>query len=216
MKHASTRAVFAYWNGRRGNRPAPARSEIDPAKIAPALGDTFMLSADFADQLRFRLAGTRVCALFCREIKGEALTELWRDDNRASLDEVLSLVTSETASVVMGLAAHTEDGEIADLEMLLLPLARAGVTRTAVLGVLAPAAPVYWIGFKPVSTIEIKTVRHLGEEASARRFTLPEGIGAQHGFTVYHGGRAGESGHPGFGLRKVQNLDADSTQPEPA
>jgi len=220
MKHASTRAVFAYWNERRGNRPAPGRNEIDPSRIAPALGDTFMLSADFAEQLRFRLAGTRVCALFCREIKGEALTELWHDDNRNSIDEVLSIITAETAGVVMGLTGHAEDGDTADLEMLLLPLARTAQSRTGLLGVLAPATPIYWIGVKPVAAIEIKTVRHLGAEAtnpSARRFAaLPNGTDVRHGFTVYTGGRADEPADKNSGLRTVQNFDANSTQNEPA
>jgi hypothetical protein len=72
MKHQSARAVFDYWNKKRGTRPAPERADIDPTEIRHALSDTFMLAADFVDQLRFRLAGTRVCALFGREIKGEA------------------------------------------------------------------------------------------------------------------------------------------------
>ena len=29
MKHPSTRALFEYWNARRGSRPAPERCEID-------------------------------------------------------------------------------------------------------------------------------------------------------------------------------------------
>ena len=33
MKHASTSMLFEYWNERRGSRPAPERSEIDPADI---------------------------------------------------------------------------------------------------------------------------------------------------------------------------------------
>jgi hypothetical protein len=73
MKHASTRAVFDHWNRRRGLRWAPARSDINPGDIRHVLGDTFMLAADFADGIRFRLAGTRVCALFAREIKGDPL-----------------------------------------------------------------------------------------------------------------------------------------------
>ena len=52
MKHASTQAVFKYWNRQRANRPAPERGDIDPGEIRHALGDTFMLAADFADQLR--------------------------------------------------------------------------------------------------------------------------------------------------------------------
>jgi len=194
MKHASTRAVFAHWNERRGNRPAPGRSDIDPAAISRALGDTFMLSADFVDQLRFRLAGTRVCALFCREIKGEMLSDLWSEKNRGSIENVLSLVMTETSGVVTGLTGRADDGSAVDLEMLMLPLARLGHARTSVLGVLAPAAPVYWIGVKPVVDFEFKTIRHLGSGpvhyTAARLPAAADGSHVQRSFTVYDGGRA--------------------------
>jgi len=195
MKHSSTRAVFDHWNERRGKRAAPGRGEIDPVAIAQALGDTFTLSADFVDQLRFRLAGTRVCALFCREIKGEILSELCSDDSRKTIEDVLTIVTAETAGVVTGLIGRADDGAIADLEMLLLPLARIGHARTSVLGVLAPATPIYWIGVKPIVSIELKTVRHLGadlNQAAAPQLAPVEGTRLQHGFTVYTGGRAEE------------------------
>ena len=68
MKHASTQALFDYWNQQRGRRWAPIRSDIDPADIRHVLGDIFMVVSDFAGDIRFRLAGTRVCALFAREI----------------------------------------------------------------------------------------------------------------------------------------------------
>ncbi len=195
MKHASTRAVFEHWNVKRGARPAPGRSDIDPVAIAPALGDTFTLSTDFLDQLRFRLAGTRVCALFCREIKGEIFAELWGEKNRKAIEDVLAIVTGETTGIVTGLTGFADDGAIAELEMLLLPLARIGHARTSVIGVLAPAAaPLYWIGSKPVVDLELKTVRHLGAEttppAAARFGSRVDGSPLQHGFTVYEGGLA--------------------------
>jgi hypothetical protein len=61
------------------------RSEIDPAAIRHALGDTFMLAADFIGGIRIRLAGTRVCALFSREIKGEPFNALWTEASRRRL-----------------------------------------------------------------------------------------------------------------------------------
>jgi hypothetical protein len=191
MKHASTRAVHAYWDQRRGHRPAPSRDDIDPGAIRQALGDTFLLSADFVDQLRFRLAGTRICALFCRELKGEILTTLCSDNSRKTLEDVLSVVAEESAGVVAGFTGHADDGATIELEMLLLPLVRVGHARTSVLGVLTPLAPVYWIGAKPVVTFELATVRHLGAATAAPRFVLPlDGSQVQHGFTVYTGGLA--------------------------
>ncbi len=194
MKHASTRAVFNYWNERRGNRPAPGRGDIDPVAIRHALGDTFMLSMDFVDQLRFRLAGTRICALFCREIKGEILSDLWAEKSRKPIEDILSIVTDETAAAVTGLTGRAADGAAADLEMLLLPLARiGGHARTGMLGVLAPTTPVYWVGEKPIAELELNTVRHLGPNLAnhaAPRFTAAaDGGELRHGFTVYSGGR---------------------------
>ena len=76
--------------GTRGaaRAPAPARAEIDPVAIRHALGDTFILAADFAGELRFRLAGTRICALFCRELKGEAFGALWGEASRESIEHL--------------------------------------------------------------------------------------------------------------------------------
>jgi len=198
MKHASTRAVFEYWNVRRGVRPAPERGEIDPAEIRLALGDTFMLAADFVDQLRFRLAGTRVCALFCREIKGEVFSELFNGPSRKAVEELLTIVNEEAVGIVAGIVGRTEEGHDAELEMLLLPLAHSGHARIRALGVLVPAVPPYWLGATPVTSLDIVTLRHIGPEVKSRaapRFgRLADGSRLRHGFVVYSGGRETPSG----------------------
>jgi hypothetical protein len=193
MKHQSTRAVFEYWNKRRGIRPAPERGEIDPTEIRYALGDTFMLAADFVDQLRFRLAGTRVCALFTRELKGEVFSAAWGEASRKAIEELLVIVNEEAAAAVAGVTARTEEGDEADLEMLLLPLAHSGHARIRALGVLAPTVPPYWLGARAVTTLELVTLRHIGAEVKTRGIPsfgrLPEGSRLRHGFVVYSGGR---------------------------
>jgi hypothetical protein len=198
MKHQSTRAVFDYWNKKRGNRPAPERADIDPTEIRHALSDTFMLAADFVDQLRFRIAGTRVCALFGREIKGEAFAALWSETSAKAIEDVLAIVTNEATGAVAGLTARTEDGAEADLELLLLPLAHVGHARIRALGVLAPTVPPYWIGAKPVVELTLGTVRHTGLDADSRIAPrlVPAAAGSrvQHGFVVYSGGRETPSG----------------------
>ncbi len=197
MKHASTRALFEYWNRRRRRRPAPDRSEIEPAEIRHVLGDTFMLAADFVDDLRFRLAGTRVCALFTREIKGEAFTAQWSSASADHIGELLATVTDEKIGAVAGLVGRTEDDDEVELELLLLPLAHAGPSRVRVLGILAPLTPPYWLGEKAVIELELKTLRHIDgrqSDADTPRFGQPrEGQRLRHGFQVYTGGR----GQPG-------------------
>ncbi len=193
MKHKSSKAVYAYWNEKRGQRPAPERTDIDPVAIRHALGDTLMLSADFVDQLRFRLAGTRVCALFCHELKGETFAGLWSEASRPAITELLTIVTNETIGAVAGLTGRAGDGDEVDLELLLLPLARSGHARTRALGVLAPLVPPYWLGEKPVTDLELGTLRHVG--ADIEHYSMPDLLGApeggrlRHGFVVYTGGR---------------------------
>ena len=195
MKHPSTRAVFDYWNEKRGNRAAPERADIDPAAIRHALGDTFMLAADFVDNLRFRLAGTRVCALFCREIKGEEFLSLWDEISHSSIEDLLAVVNNETVGAVAGLTGRTADGSELDLEFLLLPLAHSGHARIRALGVLAPLVPPYWLGEKPLVELELGTLRHIGSEIEsyrAPRFApapATEQVQLRHGFVVYSGGR---------------------------
>jgi hypothetical protein len=198
MKHPSTRAVFEYWNKRRGTRPAPDRTEIEPSEIRLALGDTFMLAADFVDELRFRLAGTRVCALFCREIKGEVFSEAFSEPSRKAVEELLAIVNEETVGAVAGLNARTEEGHEGELELLLLPLAHSGHARIRSLGVLAPAVPPYWLGAQAVASLDLVTLRHIGPETKSRaapRFgRLDEGSRRRPGFVVCSGGRETPSG----------------------
>lgn len=167
MKHISSQAVYTYWNEKRGSRPAPERGDIDPADIRRALGDTVMLAADFVDRWRFRLAGTRVCALFDREIKGEALTALWREEDQNTIETLAVTLTQEQVGAVMGLTGLAADGATVDLEMLLLPLAHAGHARIRALGVLAPLSAPFWLGSKPVVELHLTALRHVGPEVEA-------------------------------------------------
>jgi hypothetical protein len=201
MKHPSTRRLFDYWNERRGDRPAPERFDIDPAAIRHTLGDTFMLAADFVDELRFRLAGTRVCALFCREIKGEAFSEFWGEASRKAAEELMQAITAENEGFVAGLTGSTDDGCEIGLEMLLLPLAHIGHARIRALGVLVPFEPPYWLGEKPVTALELTTLRHVGAGAESivtPHFRhAPENVSVRHGFVVYSGGRPASPGEGG-------------------
>ena len=187
MKHPSSRIVLNHWSDRRRSRSAPERADIDPGAIRHALGDTFMLAADFVDELRFRLAGTRVCALFGREVKGEAFRQMWSEESRGQIDPVLRVLTEESVGTVAGLIGTAGDGSELDIELLLLPLAYSGQERIRALGVLAPVKPPFSLGEKPVIELGLRTLRHIDSEPQlARMSPLPR---RRHGFIVYRGGR---------------------------
>lgn len=77
-----------------------------------------------------------------------------------------------------------------NIEMLPPPFAKIGPSRIRAIGVLAPLVQPYWLGVKPVSSLELKTVRHLGP-AQSRRVPLcmrePARIRVRRGFVLYRG-----------------------------
>src|SRR5438132_7811566 len=99
MKHESICQLFEYWNERRGAREAPERSDIEPGAIRRALADTFILSFDGCAGYPFRIAGTRICAAFGRELKNVAFVDLWRMQDRPLIAQILSSVAQEHIGV---------------------------------------------------------------------------------------------------------------------
>jgi hypothetical protein len=203
MKHKASRDLYAYWNSLRGEHPAPERSQIDPGAIRGALGDTVILSKERGKDATFRLAGTRVCALFCRELKNSTFETLFDDKSRREIGDLLTHATAEFSGVVAGLTAQVADGPAVQLELLLLPIYQRGTTDGRLIGVVAPASAPYWLGMKPVLSLTLNSWRHVSPQLDAmtvpKYFDLPEvesttaaaaPAARQRAFVVLDGGRA--------------------------
>src|SRR5262249_6853762 len=111
MKHAASRELYAYWQEKRGVRPAPERSDIEPGAIRAVLPDAFILALDRGAGHPIRLAGTRMCALFGRDIKGEPFLDLWDLANRPTVEGLVSILSDECTGTVAGAAGRNENGE---------------------------------------------------------------------------------------------------------
>jgi hypothetical protein len=193
MKHRSNSDLFAYWNERRGERPAPSRADIEPSAIRQVLGDTFVLQVDGTDRYPFRLAGTRLCALFGRELKTESFVELWQPAGQMAMRELIAALIEEQVGMIAQVTGAPVNDRLLpiNLELLLLPLARPTPAEGRILGSMAPMAVPYWLGAKPIGPLTLGTFRHLGP--SAETPAAPRVLAApgrlRHGLTVYDGGR---------------------------
>jgi hypothetical protein len=189
MKHPSIRHLFDYWNGRRGRRVAPARSDIEPTAIRHVLADTFILSGDPRRGYQFRIAGTRVCALFGRGLKGDAFLDLWAPASRDEIGTILSTVSDEAVGVVASATGSNAAGAALDLELLLLPLSY-GHRDERLFGAVVPTAPPRWLGTHPLSNLRIDTGGSVVVEGTGK-ISAPRSLGRlRHGFVVYDGGSA--------------------------
>ena len=156
MKHPTSRMLHAYWERLRGERAAPERAEIEPGEIRHLILELDMA----ARSATIRLAGTRVCALYGRELKGEAFARLW-GSQAPDPWRIVEIVASDTLGVVAGLRGTNGAGEAADLELLLLPLRHRGRTQVRALGALSLDGTPHWIGLRPLMQAETTSLRIL-------------------------------------------------------
>lgn len=190
MKHAATRELYAYWQELRGGRPAPDRGEIEPGAIRGVLSETFILALDRMAGYPFRLAGTRVCALFGRELKGDSFLSLWDEPSRPTMLDLVGILTDEWVGTVAGVTGNDPEGRRVELELLLLPLSATRPALQRAIGVLAPLQIPQWIGSSTVGPLALGTRRHVGPAVEKRllpRFLAPR---SRRDFVVYDGGRS--------------------------
>jgi hypothetical protein len=191
MKHTVSQELYSYWDSRRGYRSAPERSDIEPGAIRQILSDSFILAAgNNGDGCPFRLAGTRVCALFGRELKGQSFIGLWDSASRRTVTDLVTFLVDESVGTVAGVTAKNSDGDEVELELLLLPLGGRRPTFARAIGTLVPLNPLARLGLSPIGELTLGSRRHLGA-ATASRF-MPRFIAgrARRGLIVYDGGRA--------------------------
>ena len=171
MKNPSTRLVFDYWDTLRGERSAPERGEIEPGALRHALADTFVLENEPIGPV-FRLAGTRLCALFSRELRGRAFAALWPDvEAQGDMRRLVQTVMDETAGAVAGLSAQTQNGASVHLELLLLPLRYRGRTHARILGALSPALSPEWLGLDTLESMRMISLRMIWPDVRTQRPT---------------------------------------------
>jgi hypothetical protein len=145
MKHPNSIALLTYWNAKRGERPCPARSDIEPSDIARHLPHVLIAEADGAASWRFRLAGTAICTLAGQELKGLPVGGLWLEDGRRNLGSILRAV-AEGAPAVLTVDGLSHGGRVLKAEALFMPLSGPEGAQDRMLGTISVFEPPYWIG----------------------------------------------------------------------
>lgn len=161
MRTKTAIEIYAYWDELRGHRDVPLRAQVEPAHIRNILADLFILEKNPAGDIRFRLAGTRMCSLFVRELRGATFDSLWLGDQTARLNRIADEVMKTMSPAVMSGAALTAAGERLMTELVLLPLRSSEGVVDRIIGALAPLSRPTWIGVTPVNYLELQGIRML-------------------------------------------------------
>ena len=163
MKQNGSIALFQYWNRLRDGRPAPKRTEVEPADIKTLLADTFILEMDTRGEAVFRLAGTRLCAIYGRELKGFSFASLWREKEQRLVARLAHGVFQSKTVVVIVFEGTSRNRRSNEFEMLLLPL-DGGVENPRSLGIMSTGTKPFWLGADPLAEARIESVRVVDPE----------------------------------------------------
>jgi hypothetical protein len=158
MKQDGSIALFQYWNRLRNGRPAPRRTEIEPADIKSLLADTFILEKDTRGEAIFRLAGTRLCATYGRELKGYSFPLIWSRRDQRMISRLAHSAFHDKSVVVVTYEGISKDGKANPFELVLLPL-EGGLGSPRSLGAITPVAKPYWLGADPIVEGKVDTLR---------------------------------------------------------
>ncbi|MEP9398310.1 PAS domain-containing protein [Mesorhizobium sp. KR2-14] len=158
MKQDGSIKLFHYWNRLRNGRPAPKRTEIEPAEIKTLLADTFILEQDSRGEAVFRLAGTRLCATYGRELKGFCFPSLWREKDQRLVARLTHGVFHAKSVVTIAFDGYSSNSRINPFELLLLPL-DGGPESPRALGIVSPCERPFWLGADPLVDAMIDSVR---------------------------------------------------------
>ncbi|MCZ8261709.1 MAG: PAS domain-containing protein [Beijerinckiaceae bacterium] len=109
MRHSSIRAVYTYWNQLRAHRPAPLRTEMDPRALARELGDIFLLEGE-DDEMRFRLAGSRMVHALGDSLTGKPFSALWEEQAMTGAREAVATINNSEEPMLLGIRIpdHTD------------------------------------------------------------------------------------------------------------
>ncbi|MFS2326916.1 PAS domain-containing protein [Brucella sp. H1_1004] len=154
MKNRSTIAIFSEWQrlalSQSGSLQAPSRESIQPRKLGRHLSDLFFLEEDETGQLIFRLAGTRICTLFGRELKTTHFLGLWPERNRPALHELTRNINEFLVPALSHNDGISLSGRSLSFEMLLAPLSISDDGRLNLLGSISVLNDIAWAGADPI------------------------------------------------------------------
>jgi hypothetical protein len=163
MKLDGTVALFQYWNRLRAGRPAPKRTEVEPADIKSLLADTFILEKDTRGEAVFRLAGTRLCATYGRELKGFAFASLWKEKDQRMMHRLAYGAFNAKSVVVLSYRGVSQGSRSVDFELIMLPL-DGGLENPRCLGASIAVERPFWLGADPIVELTVETVRVVDPE----------------------------------------------------
>lgn len=142
---ASSIELIAIWSALWTESKAPKRQDFTPRRMAKFLPDIFILHQEHhKNDLVFRLAGTRLCAIHRRELRSESFKDLWQDADRDTVQVLMQSARADIEPYIIDIMATSKAQRTAECQLVLLPL------ETGWIGAFFAKDKPYWLQNDPV------------------------------------------------------------------
>jgi hypothetical protein len=116
-------AAYQYWQGKRGERRMPRRSDIEPSEIVPLLPNLMIIEVlGGGKRQRYRLVGTAIVETFGVEFTGKYLDQVFSGAHLRSHVENYRIIARAKCPLLLSRRYHSPIGGALICHRLVMPL----------------------------------------------------------------------------------------------
>jgi hypothetical protein len=162
--HPGSRALFRYWESIRGEDFAPSRRRLDLDRIRALVPSLFIFERRPGKGYVWRLAGTKLCQLWRRELTGTAVLSEWDAFEKHTIERFLDGVVLSHQPFVLKFRLVSSIGHDIGAEMIGLPLRSLNGNDIHVFGAIMPFRDIEPLGYDHICAIELASARVIWTE----------------------------------------------------
>lgn len=172
MLHPGSRQLFRYWETLRAEKAYPRREDVDFAAIKAVMPDLVIIERDhLRKSFRYRLAGSRVCALFGINLTGTDVFLAWDHFETDVIRRHLEIALTRFQPAVIRMRLTTDRDQQMAAELVVLPVQMQNSNRVQLIGGMFPFRPVAALGHTSIAARELVSARVIWTEHQG---SLPE------------------------------------------
>jgi hypothetical protein len=165
MLHPGSRQLFRYWETLRAEKAYPRREDVDFAAIKAVLPDLVIIERDhLRKSFRYRLAGSRVCALFGANLTGSDVFSGWDHFETDVIRRHLEIALTRFQPAVVRMRLTTDREQQLAAELVVLPVQMQNSTRVQLIGGMFPFRPATGLGHINIAGRELVSARVIWTE----------------------------------------------------
>jgi hypothetical protein len=177
MLHPGSRQLFRYWETLRAEKAYPRREDVDFAAIKAVMPDLVIIERDhLRKSFRYRLAGSRVCALFGMNLTATDVFAAWDHFETDVIRRHLEIALTRFQPAVIRMRLTTDRDQQLAAELVVLPVQMQNSNRVQLIGGMFPFRPVTALGHSVIAARELVSARVIWTEHQGTLPAQPEQV----------------------------------------